>query len=165
MRNKLKVVYFNEQGIAKVLINPQEIPEGAFVNPDLSRVKNLPPEFWKRVGDVIYPMDRFEKAEQIKRLDNKFIKVNTVIKEKIIEVPVIQEIIIEKLVEVPVIQEVIKEKIIEKLVEVPVVQEKIVEKLKEIPKYIIDEKIISSKFWMYMFILETILTTILFIIK
>jgi hypothetical protein len=56
-------------------------------------------------------------------------EVKEVIKEVVVEVPVIEEVIVEKIVEVPVIEEVI----VEKIVEVPV--EVIVEKIIEVPVY------------------------------
>jgi hypothetical protein len=60
-------------------------------------------------------------------------EVKEVIKEVIVEVPVIEEVIVEKIVEVPVIEEVIVEKIVE--VPVEVIVEKIVEKIIEVPVY------------------------------
>jgi hypothetical protein len=60
-------------------------------------------------------------------------EVKEVIKEVIVEVPVIEEVIVEKVVEVPVIEEVIVEKIVE--VPVEVIVEKIVEKIIEVPVY------------------------------
>lgn len=61
---KTKVVVFNNHGLgARVLVNPDVVPIGAFVNPDLKLVEGFSPSYWKLENGSIIPMTSEERAE------------------------------------------------------------------------------------------------------
>ena len=58
---KNRVVLFNKYG-ARILINPHDIAElrklpNCIVNPDLSRVRGLPPHMWEQHDQAVLPKD------------------------------------------------------------------------------------------------------------
>jgi len=115
--DKTKLVMFQE-GYARIIINP--IPElleklsnsstPYFIDPDLSLVKGISPEFWKLEAGQIVPMSEIEQQTRSNDL-GLFEPFNSVIVEKIKEVPVevIKEVQVEVVKEVPI--EVIVEQI------------------------------------------------------
>ncbi len=136
--SKDKVVLFQD-GYARILTNPpveelqklQEANLPYLVNPDLSNVKGLSPEFWKLVGINILPMSKEEQQERSNDL-GLFEPFQPIVIEK----EVIKEVIVEKFVD----REVIKE--IEKIIEVPyeVIREVREEVPVEVVKYITEYK-------------------------
>lgn len=59
---KNKVVLFNANGLgARVFINPEAVPHGALVNPDLKPVDGVSPSFWKFENGSILPMTKEER--------------------------------------------------------------------------------------------------------
>lgn len=141
---KTKVILFNEDKYALILTNPSEeilsLPD-ALINPDLSMVINLSPEYWKLENKQIVPMTEDEMVLRNKDLESETVKSNIVIKEVLVDK--IVEKIVEVIKEVPVAVEKIitveKNVVSEVIKEVPTIIEKIVEVVKEIPVEVLKE--------------------------
>lgn len=48
---------------------PKQVTDNILVNPDLTKVKIIPPHLWKRVGDEILPMDENEALTRLAHID------------------------------------------------------------------------------------------------
>lgn len=70
---KTRVVTFSNRG-ARILINPAVIPEGSLVNPNLSQVEHVSPEFWKLDNSHIVEMSDSEKQSVEKTISFSFKK-------------------------------------------------------------------------------------------
>jgi hypothetical protein len=160
---KDKVVLFQD-GYARILTNPdvsdlQKLQEAGYkflVNPDLSLVSHLSPEFWKLQADASIPIRPMSDSEQDERaqdagMDVPFTPIvieREVIKEVIVDriVTVDREVIVEKLVEIEVPVEVVKtvHKLVFKEVEVPVEVVKFVPEYIEVPVEIIKEVFVDK---------------------
>lgn len=65
---KQRVIVFSELG-ARILINPSNIEDyknaaNALINPDLSKVKGLPPHLWELNSKEVVPMHVSKRAER-----------------------------------------------------------------------------------------------------
>lgn len=119
--NKIKAVVFDIDGYARILTNPgKEILSLAttLIEPDLSKVRRLAPEYWKLVDNTIVAMTDIEKELRNKDLASEFIPSNVVILEKIKEVPFEVNVIKEKIVEIKKHIPIYIDKIIEKPTEI-----------------------------------------------
>jgi hypothetical protein len=151
--NKNRIVAFNDSG-ARIFINPSEekIKEInstyslVLINPNLENVEKVPPHNWTVNSDMeIIP----KKEDNDYTLPIKALKVKEVIKEVIVEKPIIveKEVIKEIIKEVPVevIKEVIKEVEVEKKVsdviekEVTKYEIKEIEVIKEVPVKVVEQ--------------------------
>lgn len=103
MLDKKTVVVFHKKG-AVLFKNPENLDEllklpNTFLNPDLSAVSNVPPNYWKVDEGKIVPMTKGEMEIQRDKLvddpHNQFIVVKEV--DKVIEVPV--QNVIERIIE------------------------------------------------------------------
>ena len=63
-------VIFTENNARIYKGKPERSSENILVNPDLSRVKGIPPHLWKRVGNEIHPMSDDESLSRLKHIDN-----------------------------------------------------------------------------------------------
>lgn len=65
---KIKVILFSESDKPRILINPanlEELKENplAIINPDLSKVKGIPSQYWRLEGDEIIAAEIKDRAK------------------------------------------------------------------------------------------------------
>lgn len=76
---KNKVILFTNNNARLIRTNELSTWEKdprALINPDLSKVKGIPPHFWKRDGGQIVPMTDQEKVERLANIEKHGIHNN-----------------------------------------------------------------------------------------